>query len=185
MAGLKRRGLSQEGRPASVAGSPGPTTSLTGANEFGGYGSTGATAGPIPTGSNTSLDTSNPWMDATPPASRSVLRQQASGSSGRTLAHRLSYDHASGVIMLPDDGGWLEEDEEDSDELPGNGGLDASVMSVASEGASSVADTSTPGSEIVSGNATPVGGARVSRYGTYFHHPERRRQVIPGAFPGR
>ncbi|KAF9044481.1 hypothetical protein BJ165DRAFT_1481442 [Panaeolus papilionaceus] len=185
VAGLKRRGLSQEGRPASVAGSPGPTTSLTGANEFGGYGSTGATAGPIPTGSNTSLDTSNPWMDATPPASRSVLRQQASGSSGRTLAHRLSYDHASGVIMLPDDGGWLEEDEEDSDELPGNGGLDASVMSVASEGASSVADTSTPGSEIVSGNATPVGGARVSRYGTYFHHPERRRQVIPGAFPGR
>lgn len=30
---------------------------------------------------------------------------------------------------------------------------------------------------------SPATPSRLSRYGTYFHHPERRRQPIPGAFP--
>ncbi|CAG8737759.1 13807_t:CDS:2, partial [Acaulospora colombiana] len=53
-------------------------------------------------------------------------------------------------------------------------------------------ETDTP--EDNSGNSTPdpeagadgagTVGSRTKRHSTYFHHPERRRSVIPGAFPG-
>ncbi|KAJ7856674.1 hypothetical protein B0H14DRAFT_3085289 [Mycena olivaceomarginata] len=76
------------------------------------------------------------------------------------LSHRLSFDPASGVINLPDTDDWLdEEDDDDSDQDFGTqtGGLENS--------------------------RSPTTPSRLSRYGTYFHHPERRRQVVPGAFP--
>jgi len=113
----------------------------------------------------------NPWGDARP----SVRRAQA--QSAPILQHRLSFDHGSGVIMLPDNGDWLDlgESDEDSDEerpdeaQPTGGGLEQSVASIASTESTA---------------ATPVlSPTRTSRYGTYFHHPERRKQTIPGAFP--
>ncbi|KAF5381794.1 hypothetical protein D9615_005509 [Tricholomella constricta] len=106
----------------------------------------------------------NPWEDAQP----------RSGSNG--LNHRLSFDVASGVIMLPDDGDWLEDDADSDEEDFGTentGGLEHSITE-----ASVVGNDDIP----VSLTASP---SRSTRYGTYFHHPERRRQPIPGAFPGR
>lgn len=86
--------------------------------------------------------------------------------------------------MLPDDGDWLhlDDDDDDSDEehheheheTNGGGGLEQSIASLASTDSTAP----TPGA----GMSSPL---RTSRYGTYFHHPERRRQHIPGAFPGR
>ena len=51
----------------------------------------------------------NPWEDS---HSRTARLSQGSASQN----HRLSFDHATGVIMLPDDGDWLIEDS-DSDRL--------------------------------------------------------------------
>jgi len=101
----------------------------------------------------------NPWED-TPQRSH-------------TVNHRLSFDPASGVIMLPEDESWLgDEDDVDSDEedygTEGEGPLQRAQT-----------EPILPGSAI-SSSPTP---SRLSRYGTYFHHPERRRQPIPGAFP--
>lgn len=108
------------------------------------------------------VSVTNPWTDATP--------RRPSGP----LSHRLSYDHASGVIMLPDDGDWLEEDMDSDEEdygtetAGGHGGLERSLT-----------DT------INSDDSTPVGASPTrARYATYFHHPERRR-TVPGAFPAR
>ncbi|TEB21764.1 DUF221-domain-containing protein [Coprinellus micaceus] len=64
----------------------------------------------------------------------------------------------------------------------GNGvnGLDQSMTeSMMSLGEAS---TGTDGERPV-GEGSPLNTGRQSRYGTYFHHPERRRQQIPGAFP--
>lgn len=122
----------------------------------------------------------NPWEDARPGTRRTYHHHRAP-----PLKHRLSYDHASGVIMLPDDGDWLQHDghdvdnsDDDSDEPSYEGttnGLE--TESIHNEG-SSVVDATTPSS--------PSQQLRPSRYGTYFHHPERaaarRRQSIPGAF---
>ncbi|EAU86779.2 membrane protein [Coprinopsis cinerea okayama7 len=110
----------------------------------------------------------NPWQDTTP---RSTPH--------RTLSHRLSFDHATGVIMLPDEDEW--EDEESDSEDYGTNGLERSVTeSMLSEGVSEgVGGGATPGGSTLT-DSTPLRGTRQSRYGTYFHHPERMRQTIPG-----
>jgi len=113
----------------------------------------------------------DPWQDYT-----------ERPSHGRTLSHRLSYDHASGVIMLPDEAEWLH-DEDDSEEDYGvENGLERSVTeSMLSEPGVAASDAmGSPGQGTSSIMSSPL---RLSRYGTYFHHPERRRQAIPGAFP--
>lgn len=94
------------------------------------------------------------------------------------LNHRLSFDHASGVIMLPDDeGDWMGE-EPDSDEediaIENRVGLEPS----GTDTLIGVEDLSASTESVA-----PLNPSRSSRYGTYFHHPERRRQTIPGAFP--
>ena len=108
----------------------------------------------------------NPWEDARP-------RARQSQHDGPPLAHRLSYDHASGVIMLPDDGEWLDDDDDDDSDEQNYGTVNGH------ENESILNEDSTPSS--------PTQQLRPSRYGTYFHHPERaaarRRQSIPGAFP--
>lgn len=81
---------------------------------------------------------------------------------GSLASNRLSYDPASGVIVLPDDSDWLGE-ESDSD---------AEYMSSVENQENSNAVP-----------ALPHARSPTKRYATYFHHPERRRQSIPGAFP--
>ncbi|KAK0239676.1 hypothetical protein EDD85DRAFT_765830 [Armillaria nabsnona] len=102
---------------------------------------------------------SNPWEDSQAPPARRVRTEPV------PLSHRLSYDQASGVIMLPDDDHWMG-DEIDSDE----------------EDYGAVTGDSTPTETVARSQPIPMSPGR-SRYGTYFHHPERRRQPIPGAFP--
>ncbi|KZT25608.1 DUF221-domain-containing protein [Neolentinus lepideus HHB14362 ss-1] len=85
------------------------------------------------------------------------------------LSHRLSYDIGSGVIMLPEDGTWLEDAVEESEESEDLG----SVISHSHGGEQGEAQPSTIS------EASPS----KPRHGTYYHHPERRRQTIPGAFP--
>jgi hypothetical protein len=93
--------------------------------------------------------------------------------------------------MLPDDGDWLENDVDSDEEDYGvrdNGGLDGLIAELSvngDEGSTSVIDGER---DEDSGGVTPtvpISPSRTSRYGTYFHHPERRRQPIPGAFPVR
>jgi len=132
--------------------------------DVGNSSSTGGVRLEVPDGDPTVI--SNPWEDTRPRARRSYDQAPAS--------HRLSYDHASGVIMLPDDGDWLEVEEEDDDSDEQNFGT-ANGLEVESI----LNDDS-----VVNPPSSPN---RPSRYGTYFHHPERsaarRRQSIPGAFP--
>ncbi|KAF8955390.1 hypothetical protein BDZ97DRAFT_1674228 [Flammula alnicola] len=118
------------------------------------------TTAPVATDPTAVID---PWQDT----GRQPQREPV-------LSHRLSYDHASGVIMLPDHD-WLGEEDSEEEDYGTENGLDHSVTeSMLSENAV----TAPPAAP-----AQPL--SRLSRYGTYFHHPERRRQSVPGAFPAR
>jgi hypothetical protein len=122
------------------------------------------------------LTSTNPWYDARPgPSHRSQTAPQP-------LHHRLSYDHASGVIMLPEGENWLMSDE-DSDSEEDYGTPSPQEETTASPGI----ETSPGGgaSALPSDNQTPTPSPlkRKSLYSTYYHHPERRsRQTLPGAF---
>lgn len=99
----------------------------------------------------------NPWTDART-------------SGGPRLNHRLSFDDASGVIVLPEDERWLMEDiDSDSEE---DNGIPAEP-SQESEGTQVLPSTS-----VVTATLPTK-----ARHGTYYHHPEKRKQTIPGAFP--
>lgn len=90
---------------------------------------------------------------------------QENGNSGPSEPHtnnRLSYDQASGVIMLPEGSDWLGEDSDS----------DGEYMS----SAENLENLNTV-------SALPHVRTPTKRYATYYHHPERRRQSIPGAFP--
>jgi hypothetical protein len=162
----------------------------------------------------TSVDPSiviDPWQDPSASTStpRAHQRRPTSLDRSRTLAHRLSYDPASGVIILPDEAAWLESDDSDVVEADSDGEdygteLDRSVASLGAEGDEGVGigtmlSGSSPERSSVAGASMQGQGAsqsqgrgpavstptRTSRYGTYFHHPEKRKQTIPGAFPFR
>ncbi|KAJ6551627.1 hypothetical protein B0H19DRAFT_1158348 [Mycena capillaripes] len=114
---------------------------------------------------------SNPWQES---------------RRSTTLSHRLSFDPASGVINLPENDDWLHEDDDSDDDYgtnPATGGLENSVASLSDlDGPTSNSNGDSPLLDVpISGS--PTTPSRMSRYGTYFHHPERRRQTIPGAFP--
>ncbi|KAG9089987.1 hypothetical protein FS749_000909 [Ceratobasidium sp. UAMH 11750] len=102
---------------------------------------------------------SNPWRD--------------DSSSGSNLRNRLSYDHATGIIMLPDDSDWMGEDESSADEGPGPVHIQI--------------DTGSSNRLQDEGIPTPVptlrSPASQNRHATYFHHPERRKSRMPGGFP--
>ena len=119
----------------------------------------------------------NPWEDARPGTTRRTYHRHRAPP----LRHRLSYDHASGVIMLPDDGDWLQQDGDDAD--------DDDSDEPNYEGTTNGVETESVHNEessIVDAPSSPSQQLRPSRYGTYFHHPERaaarRRQSIPGAY---
>lgn len=119
----------------------------------------------------------NPWSD---------LRtdERRASQSARKVNHRLSFDDASGVIILPEEAHWLMEDvDSDSEEDYGND-TTPSTSSVHENQPSSSAGVD--GGIVTSLSQTsPVIAASpsIQRHGTYFHHPEKRRQTIPGAFP--
>jgi len=110
--------------------------------------------------------TNNPWQEST--AGPSNLSHQ----TPHTISHRLSYDFGSGVIVLPDDEIWLEDVDSDSDDVGDIAENQASPELTVTENDQGVAG---PDGQSISSSRT--------RYGTYFHHPERRWQSVPGAFP--
>jgi calcium permeable stress-gated cation channel len=83
--------------------------------------------------------------------------------------------------MLPDDEQWMGEEEDSEEE---DYGSTSTPTLQRSQTMPIVASTSNGGDiSSTSVNNPPLSTSRGSRYGTYFHHPERRRQQIPGAFP--
>jgi calcium permeable stress-gated cation channel len=112
----------------------------------------------------------NPWQE-------SIAGPSSPSQAHHTVNHRLSYDFGSGVIILPEDGIWLEGVESDSDDDYGSG--EVSGSQVMPDWAVSEDGEGATGSSAIEN----VGGSLTTRYGTYFHHPERRRQSVPGAFP--
>ncbi|KAF9261079.1 DUF221-domain-containing protein [Marasmius fiardii PR-910] len=149
---------------------------------------------------------SNPWEDSHsrfPSHSASSTIRGSSSSSGRSN-HRLSFDQATGIIILPDDETWLGpgDDSEDDSEVDygdfqrqrrtsaGLGSppsLPASPSRERDGGVSTGSEDGTPTPSIRDPSSLPLSAAslsRTSRYGTYFHHPERRRSAqLPGAYP--
>ncbi|KAL0071018.1 hypothetical protein AAF712_001576 [Marasmius tenuissimus] len=147
----------------------------------------------------------NPWEDShSPSVNPSTMRPSMSTRS--TLNRRLSFDHATGVITLPDDENWLGPDgpdSEDDDSEEDYGHLQRQrptslgfpfpssqqgAASPAGEGGADIGnagETSTPSAHDATSPMSSPSPSRTSRYGTYFHHPERRRtsSQIPGAFP--
>lgn len=109
--------------------------------------------------------TNNPWQESTPDS-----------QSHHTINHRLSYDFGSGVIALPDDEIWLDGMESDSEDDDGDGNI---VGGQATPERAVSEDDQEPGSS----DGQTITGMPRTRYGTYFHHPERRWQSVPGAFP--
>lgn len=131
----------------------------------------------------------DPWRDARP----GIPRRTHTAPS--TVHHRLSFDYGSGVIVLPEDEDWLEADEDvDSEEEHYGARIATDSISRNLSSGSVPSSTRRPpdnlqseaidvhpssGSESQDSSTLPL----KSRYGTYYHHPERRRQTIPGAFP--
>ena len=110
----------------------------------------------------------NPWSDA--PESPVTRR----------LHHRLSFDGASGVIILPEEPNWIMEDvDSDSEDESSRTPTPPAIRDAVHDADSSVAASTSRHT-----HAAP--SPTKHRHGTYFHHPERRRhghQSIPGAFP--
>lgn len=95
------------------------------------------------------------------------------------LHHRLSFDDASGVIMLPEGEGWLDEDSDSEDDY----GSPSPPEELASPPLVDVAPPNlsrTVRQEQSSPTSSPA--KRRSAYSTYYHHPERRTRTVPGAF---
>jgi len=115
--------------------------------------------------------TNNPWQEP-------IAGPSSPSQPHHTINHRLSYDFGSGVIILPEDGIWLEGVDSDSDDDYGSGDISRRAQ-VVPDSTVSEDGQGTAGSSDVE----DVRGASRTRYGTYFHHPERRRQSVPGAFP--
>ena len=101
--------------------------------------------------------TANPWQDTRPSLPRRAQTVP--------LQHRLDFDDASGVMILPDDGDWLGDESDSEEDFVDSNGLENSTSDLTAEGVVS----SPPGDM----HATPSR----HRYGTYYHHPERRKRT--------
>ncbi|KAI0750936.1 hypothetical protein C8Q80DRAFT_1154688 [Daedaleopsis nitida] len=135
-----------------------------------GSGTSGASAphadeSPVPPGdraepSDRSVLDRNPWEED---QARARPRPRTHRSTHSTqIQRRLSFDAASGVIVLPEDETWLEAEESDSDDY---GELQNSTLSVPQSGEGSAADQ----------EGTGGSPGTNKRYSTYYHHPERRK----------
>lgn len=121
----------------------------------------------------------NPWSEG------HIETPSASVTPGaKILQHRLSFDDASGVIALPDHANWLmEEADSDSEEDVGSA-ASASTPTPHPHVRHDADPTNSndSGPSHIATHMSPTSPSK-QRHGTYFHHPERRRQQIPGAFP--
>ncbi|TBU46588.1 hypothetical protein BD309DRAFT_953693 [Dichomitus squalens] len=118
--------------------------------------------GDRPEPSDRSVLDRNPWEEQ--PAGQRRARPHRRTNSAHPVQRRLSFDAASGVIVLPEDQDWLSGGDSDSDdygELQASTLMDSQILQgEPSEGGSVVAGT------------LPAAN---KRYSTYYHHPERRK----------
>lgn len=130
-------------------------------------------------------ETGNPWDESSSSAEEGLLGRRRPSAS--TLHHRLSFDPASGVIMLPDNGDWLMDDTEHSSDDEDIYGADnpAPARSTAESVFNEDLDSNGANTSMTLMPTSSVSPSKSSRYVTYYHHPERRKQQIPGAFPER
>lgn len=156
---MVRRGVAQPGRRSLSQDVINTRTPANGADSL-----------PEPSQS-ADVPTDNPWRETRPGSSH------RSNTAPAAINHRLSYDFGSGVIVLPEDADWLEngEDSESDDDY---GSPVDEPHSTEEPTASSTAETQPAGGVDVRASSISK-----SRHRTYFHHPERRRLAIPGAFP--
>ncbi|KAL4243386.1 CSC1 family protein, partial [Abortiporus biennis] len=130
--------------------------------------------------SSTNEVVANPWQDSSAGASSS---RRPGNHHHRQLSHRLSFDAASGVIMLPEDDDWLEEEESDSDQdygTPRGPGIDRplpqepELHNAWNSSSSSIAAGPSTGGVAVDPSITQ---SPSKRYTTYYHHPEKRKRT--------
>ncbi|KAH9943319.1 uncharacterized protein BXZ73DRAFT_40317 [Epithele typhae] len=142
----------------------------SGSSDPSGSGTAADPGGPPPTTervepSDRSVLDRNPWEEDRTPAARPRPRGQE-GRSNTQIVRRLSFDAASGVIALPEDGSWLGDDS-DSDDY---GEMAASTL----------AGSQAPSESSPLISAGPSGSPSRKRYSTYYHHPERRKMHTQG-----
>jgi len=122
----------------------------------------------------------NPWSDT---------RSERTGSGSLQFpsfphSNQLSFDPATGVIMLPEDGNWMDLDTDSSEEesSPARSGEEGHEVAGAQSAGGSV--NGTPGAG-PSGSGGGGGSAPEpsGRRATYYHHPERKKRM-PGSFTG-
>jgi hypothetical protein len=123
---------------------------------------------------------SNPWREA--------ARGRAASTSidVPTLRPKFSFDHATGVINLPDDETWLDGVDSDSEEMleegPTSGEQTPGADHPPAAGPSTTAPADTAESATGTTGSSP---APERRHATYYHHPERRKSTMPGSFGPR
>ena len=146
---------------------------------------------------DSTLGNRNPWSDLRTNGGTTQQQDIDGGVSGeegtRRVRNRLSFDDATRIIVLPEDAQWLMEDvnSSDSEDEYGNESTAPPSPDSTSNGAGVSGDGVGVGAGGSSGIGVGVGESTTptpvptpsKRHGTYFHHPERRRQTIPGAFP--
>lgn len=114
----------------------------------------------------------DPWKDrsARPISVASAPVSPDQMSQSPQQVNRLSFDPASGVIVLPEDDWFFDSDDDYGDSTPSPEGTSGGDGSENTAGGTDGGPSPT----------SPTSANR--RHSTYFHHPERRR-TIPGAFP--
>jgi hypothetical protein len=164
------------------------------------YATSSNSNGPHRYGANSANYDENPWSDATAVPRLTCRATETDG----LLQKRLSFDGAIGVIVLPDDWGMENiGNDSDSKEYGTNSGTllptlshhDGNVvittdavhsdqLEQAQAAGSETDGLLAPEERPASTTSTPATPVHKNRYTTYFHHPEKRRQTTPGAFPG-
>ncbi|KAG8881367.1 hypothetical protein FRB97_009632 [Tulasnella sp. 331] len=133
---------------------------------------------PAPSLGSGTTTPNNPWKDLRPSPSPSATNVPAGPR------HRLSFDRATGVIMLPDEdvyGDEMDSSEEDEIYESGESSYDDDDGGVGGEDP----DPADAGGQSGSASTTRSSGGSPSskRHSTYYHHPERsRKRPMPGAF---
>lgn len=107
-------------------------------------------------------------------------RVRRAQTTPQPLHHRLSFDHASGVIMLPEGESWLVDDEESDSE--NDYGTPSPHEELSSSPLVDVAPDLPQATRREQATLTASPVKRRSVYSTYYHHPERRTRTVPGAF---
>ena len=101
----------------------------------------------------------------------------------RAASHRLSFDPATGVITLPDGEVFYERVENGADSDSDYGEVSGETDSH-EEQSGEVSPVVQGAEDTTAANGGQTGSSlRAKRHSTYFHHPERRRNQVPGAFP--